>query len=261
MGDRPSDEAGEKRMSGQPKVTVVPNYTAMSRRAAELVAETVNQTPGAAIAVPTGSTPLGMFDELIGMIKNKEVDLSETQIFCLDEYLGVTREDPNSLTGWLWKAFLGPACIPSRHVHAIDTTDPDPAAASARYEQALIALGGLELAVLGLGPNGHIAYNEPGSAADTRTRAVDLTPQSIAQASAYWENTVPIPSRAMTIGVGTLLDARRIALIVSGADKADMLRRALDEPMSADVPASWLRLAGDRYEVIADEASLSKRTG
>jgi glucosamine-6-phosphate deaminase len=248
-------------MSGQPKVTVVPSYAAMSRRAAELVAETVGRTPGAAIAVPTGSTPLGMFDELVSMVKSNELDLSETQIFCLDEYLGVSREDPNSLTGWLWKAFLGPAGIPSRHVHAIDTTDPDPDAAAARYEQALIALGGLELAVLGLGPNGHIAYNEPGSAADTRTRVVDLTPQSIAQASAYWENTVPIPSKAMTIGVGTLLDSRHIALIVSGADKAGMVKRALDDPMSAEVPASWLRLAADRFEVIADEAALSKRAG
>jgi glucosamine-6-phosphate deaminase len=246
-------------MAGEPRVTAVPDYAAMSRRAAEIVAETVRQAPGAAIAVPTGSTPLGMFDELVSMVKSHEIDLSETHIFCLDEYLGVTKEDPNSLTGWLWKAFLGPAGIPARHVHAIDTTEPDPEAAAARYEQSLIALGGLELAVLGLGPNGHIAYNEPGSLADSRTRVVDLTPQSIAQASAYWENTMPIPSRAMTIGVGTLLDARRIALIVSGSDKAGMLHRALDEPMSAEVPASWLRLAGDRLEVIADEAALSKR--
>jgi glucosamine-6-phosphate deaminase len=258
MRNRSNREAREKRMPGQPRITVVPDYAAMSRRAAEIVAETVMQAPGAAIAVPTGSTPLGMFDELVSMVKNNRIDLAQTHIFCLDEYIGVTREDPNSLTGWLWKAFLGPAGIPNRHVHAIDTTDPDPEAAAARYEQALIALGGLELAVLGLGPNGHIAYNEPGSLADSRSRVVDLTPQSIAQASAYWENTVPIPRRAMTIGVGTLLDARRIALIVSGADKAGMLHRALDKPMSAEVPASWLRLAGERLEVIADEPAMSK---
>jgi glucosamine-6-phosphate deaminase len=248
---------GETRV-GEPKVTVVADYAAMSRRAAEIVAETVTNEPGAAISVPTGSTPLGMFDELIGFVRNGEIDLSQTHIFCLDEYLGVTAEDPNSLTGWLWKAFLGPAGIPPRHVHALDTTDPDPESAAARYEQELIALGGLELAVLGLGPNGHIAYNEPGSAADTRTRVVDLTPQSIEQASAYWENTVPIPSRAMTIGVGTMLDARRIALIVSGKEKAGMLRKTLEEPMSPDVPASWLRLASDRLEVVADEAAMAR---
>jgi glucosamine-6-phosphate deaminase len=245
-------------MTGEPKVTVVADYGAMSRRAAEIVAETVTREPGAAIAVPTGSTPLGMFDELIGMVRNQEIDFSQTHIFCLDEYLGVTSEDPNSLTGWLWKAFLGPAGIPPRHVHAIDTTDSDPESAAARYEQELISLGGLALAVLGLGPNGHIAYNEPGSGADTRTRVVDLTPQSIAQASAYWENTVPIPSQAMTIGVGTLLAARRLALIVSGSEKAEMLRRTLREPMSSEVPASWLRLAADRLEVVVDEAAMGK---
>src|SRR5215216_1895723 len=157
-------------MTSAPKVSIVADYGAMSRRAAEIVAEAVTQEPGAAISLPTGSTPLGMFDELIGMDRNGEIDLSQVHIFCLDEYLGVTAEDPNSLTGWLWKAFLGPAGIPTRHVHALDTTDPDPESAAARYEQELIALGGLELAVLGLGPNGHIAFNEPGSTADSRTR-------------------------------------------------------------------------------------------
>jgi glucosamine-6-phosphate deaminase len=245
-------------MASEPKVTIVADYSAMSRRAAEIVAETVTQEPGVAISLPTGSTPLGMFDELIGMARNGELDLSQVHIFCLDEYLGVTAEDPNSLTGWLWKAFLGPAGIPPRHVHALDTTDPDPESAAARFEQELIALGGLELAVLGLGPNGHIAFNEPGSAADTRTRVVDLTPQSIEQSAAYWENTVPVPSQAMTIGVGTLLDARKLALIVSGNEKARMLRKTLSEPMSSEVPASWLRLAADRLEVVADEAAMGK---
>jgi glucosamine-6-phosphate deaminase len=245
-------------MTSAPKVSIVADYVAMSRRAAEIVAAAVTQEPGAAISLPTGSTPLGMFDELIGMARNGEIDLSQVHIFCLDEYLGVTAEDPNSLTGWLWKAFLGPAGIPTRHVHALDTTDPDPQSAAARYEQELIALGGLELAVLGLGPNGHIAFNEPGSAADSRTRVVDLTPQSIEQSSAYWENTVPVPSQAMTIGVGTLLDARKLALIVSGKEKAGMLRKTLEEPMSSDVPASWLRLAADRLEVVADEAAMGK---
>jgi glucosamine-6-phosphate deaminase len=246
-------------MTSAPKVSIVADYGAMSRRAAEIVAEAVTQEPGAAISLPTGSTPLGMFDELIGMARNGEIDLSQVHIFCLDEYLGVTAEDPNSLTGWLWKAFLGPAGIPTRHVHALDTTDPDPESAAARYEQELIALGGLELAVLGLGPNGHIAFNEPGSAADSRTRVVDLTPQSIEQSSAYWENTVPVPSQAMTIGVGTLLDARKLALIVSGKEKSGMLRKTLEEPMTSDVPASWLRLAADRLEVVADEAAMGMK--
>ena len=239
-------------------VTVVPDEGALARRAADIVAETVGWTPAAAIAVPTGSTPLGMFAELVERVGRREVDLSAVHVFCLDEYLGVRPEDPNSLTGWLRRSFLEPAGIDPARVRALPALDPDPAAGAARYEAELAARGGLELAVLGLGPNGHVAYNEPGATADSRTRVVDLTPESIAQASAYWEPGVPTPSRALTIGIGTLLEARRLVLIVSGGAKAEMLRRALQEPMSAAVPASWLRLAGERLEVIADEAAASR---
>jgi glucosamine-6-phosphate deaminase len=148
-----------------------------------------------------------------------------------------------------------PAGIDPTRVHVIRADDLDPAAAARRYEAELTALGGLDLAVLGLGPNGHIAYNEPGSAADSRTRDLVLTPDSRTQAATYWEGDVAVPKRAVTIGVGTLLEARRLLLIVSGQRKAQMLRRALREPMTADVPASWLRLAGDRLMTIADEAA------
>ena len=238
-------------------LTVVPDEAAMSRLAADAVTETAGRAPEAAVAVPTGSTPLGMYGALVERVRRGELDLSRLHVYCLDDYLGVTPDDPNSLTGWLRRAFLEPAGIDPARVHAVPANDPEPEQAAARYEAELAARGGLELAVLGLGPNGHVAYNEPGSAADSRTRVVDLTPESIAQASAYWEGTQPIPRRAMTVGVGTLLEARRIVLIVSGEGKAEMLRRALQEPMSATVPASWLRHAGRRLEVIADEAAAS----
>ena len=104
-------------------------------------------------------------------------------VFCLDEYLGVTPDEPNSLTGWLQREFLVPARIDPARVYEMPAADPDPVAAAARYEAVLAARGGFDLAVLGLGPNGHIAYNEPGSAADSRTRVIALSPESIAQAS------------------------------------------------------------------------------
>ena len=239
-------------------LTVVPDEAALGRLTADVVAGTVARAPEAAIAVPTGSTPLGMFAELVARVRRDELDLSRVHVFCLDEYLGVRPEDPNSLTGWLERSFLTPAGVDPTRVHALPATDPDPVAAAARYEAELAARGGLELAVLGLGPNGHVAYNVPGSAADSRTRVLALTPESIAQASAYWAGALPIPSRAMTVGVGTLLEARRIVLIVAGEAKAEMLRRTLREPMTADVPASWLRLAGSRLAVIADAAAASR---
>jgi len=233
-------------------LTTVADAAAAGRRAADAVAETVERRPAAAIAVPTGSTPLPMFGELVARVRRGELDLSRVELFCLDEYLGVGPDDPNSLTGWLHRELLGPAGIDPARVHAVPATDPDPEAAAARFEAELAAAGGLELAVLGLGPNGHVAYNEPGSAADSRTRVVELTPGSIAQASAYWAGAVPIPNRAFTVGVGTLLEARRLVLLVTGEAKTGVLRRALRDPMGPDLPASWLRLAGARLEVIAD---------
>jgi glucosamine-6-phosphate deaminase len=241
-------------MAGEPKLVVVADTAAVGRAAADVVAATVGRAPEAAIAVPTGSTPLPMFEELIDRVRRGDLDLSRIQLFCLDEYVGVAPSEPNSLTGWLARVFLNPAGIPPEHVHTLPSTDPDLDGAPLRYEQALAAHGGLELAVLGLGGNGHIAYNEPGSPADSRTRVLTLTPESVAQAAGYFEGRT-VPTQAMTVGVGTLLEAREIVLIVTGAAKAGVLRRTLDEPMTAEVPASWLRLAGDRVTVIADEAA------
>jgi glucosamine-6-phosphate deaminase len=236
-------------------LTIVPDVAAMSAAGADAIAETLRLKPDAVISVPTGSTPLPMFDVLAARAARGEVDFSRVEVFCLDEYVGVGVGDPNSLTAWLWNAFLDRVGVAADRVHALPSSADDPDAAAAEFERALAAKGGLDLAMLGLGPNGHVAYNEPGSAADSRTRTLSLTPESLAQASAYWEGTLPIPKRAMTMGVGTLLEARRIVLLVSGEAKADILRRTLEEPMSADVPASWLRLAGPRLQVITDEAA------
>ncbi len=240
------------------KLTVVPDAAAMSETAADIVAATVAAKRDALISVPTGSTPLAMFDLLAERAARGAIDLCQIEVFCLDEYVGVSADDPNSLTGWLQSALIDRAGIPPHHVHALPATAGDIAAAARRYERELAELGGLDLAILGLGPNGHIAYNEPGSAADSRTRVVKLTPGSITQAAAYWQGTVDIPDTAVTIGVGTLLEASQIVLLVSGEAKADMLHRTLEEPMSAEVPASWLRKAGSRLHVIADEAAASK---
>lgn len=234
---------------------------AASEAAADVVATTVQRKSNPAISLPTGSTPLGMFDILSARVARSEIDFSDVDIFCLDEYVGVSLDDPTSLTRWLWDALLHRIGVKPEQVHALPSTAFDLSAAATAYDEAITARGGLDLAVLGLGPNGHIGYNEPGSEADSRTRVISLTPESVSQASSYWEGAVSIPDKAMTIGVGTLLESKRIVLLVTGGAKAEILRRALEEPMGADVPASWLRLAGSRLQVIADEeaaSSLSK---
>ncbi len=236
-------------------LTVVHDARAASKSAADIVSTTLLSKPDAAIAFPTGTTPLGMFDVLSARAARGETDFSGVTIFCLDEYVGVTVQDPNSLIRWLSEALLNRIGIKPDQLHPLPVTAADLVASAAEFDGAVSARGGLDLAILGLGPNGHIGYNEPGSSADSRTRLITLTAESRNQASAYWEGSLAIPDQAMTMGVGTLLESKQIVLLVTGEAKADMLRRTLQEPMSAEVPASWLRIAGPRLTVIADEAA------
>lgn len=231
---------------------VVETYEELSDLAADMVQTVVSHHPRGAITVPTGQTPVGMYAELVRRVRAGAIDMSHTQIFCLDDYLGKSRDDAASLTRWLWDEFLEPAGIPGSNVHMIPATAVDPAVAAVRYETEIAQAGGLDLAVVGLGPNGHVAFNEPGSAPDSRTRVVDLTEESMEQSADYWEGDELIPSQAITMGLGTILEARKIVLIVSGASKADIVRRSLNDEPSLDVPGSWLRNAGNRLHVILD---------
>lgn len=234
---------------------IVPAADDLARAAADIVTESVRLKPDAVIALPTGSTPLGMFTVLVTRIHAGEANFTRTRFFCLDEYLGVSKDDPNSLTGWLFREFFTPAGIDPSQVETIPSEPDDPVAAAHAYEETIRAAGGLDLAVLGIGPNGHVAFNEPGSAGDSRTRVLDLTAESRAQAAAYWEGSFPAPTQAMTIGVGTLLDAHRLVLLASGASKAAILREAVRGPITPEVPASFLRLQPGKLTVIADQAA------
>lgn len=238
-------------------ITIVADYDAMSLRAADIVTETLTRKPDCALCLPTGNTPLGMFKILIERITSSDLDVSRAQFFLLDEYVGIDDDDPESLTRWLKEAFLTPAGIPEAHIHELPTKAADLAEAARRYEEHLATHGGFELAVLGLGGNGHIAYNEPGSSADSRTRVLTLTEESIEQARGYFEGRT-VPTQAISAGVATLLEARKIVLLVSGENKAEIVRAALYGPQTSAVPASFLQRAGNRVEAIVDQAAASR---
>ena len=238
------------------KITIVADYDAMSLRAADIVTETLTRKPECALCLPTGNTPLGMFKILIERIKSGDLDVSKAQFFLLDEYVGIDDDDPESLTRWLKSEFLTPAGVPEEHIHELPTMANDLAEAARQYEAHLASHGGFELAVLGLGGNGHIAYNEPGSPGDSRTRVLTLTEESIEQARGYFEGRT-VPTQAISAGVATLLEARKIVLLVSGDSKAEIVRDALHGPQTSDVPASFLQLAGDRVEAVVDQAAAS----
>lgn len=244
-------------MPGKPKISIVDDYDAMSILAADRVAEVITAYPDAAITVPTGSTPAGMYAELVRRIQSGELDASRARIFCLDDYLGQTPEDEASLTKLLLREFLEPAGIPMENVHFIPTVSDEPHAAVVQYEADIAAAGGLKLAVIGLGPNGHVAFNEPGSGPDTRTRVVDLTRESREQNAAYYEGA-EIPEQAITMGIGTILGAERIVMIVSGEGKAGIVGEMVKGPMTNDLPGSWIGQAGERAELIVDRAAAAE---
>lgn len=244
-------------MNSTPIMTIVDDYDAMSKLAADRVADLITAFPDAAITVPTGSTPVGMYKELVQRINSGELDASRVQIFCLDDYVGQTPEDEASLTKLLIREFLEPANIPQENIHFIPTMGEDMNAAAAQYEQEIAAAGGLKLAVIGLGPNGHVAFNEPGSGPGTRTRVVELTRESRDQNSAYYDGAT-IPEQAISMGIGTILDAEQIVMIVSGESKADVVSQMVNGPMTDELPGSWIGKAGDRAEVILDQAAARK---
>lgn len=238
-------------------ITITPDIETMSELAADAVLDTVRGRPDAAITLPTGATPLLLFEILARRYADGEADFSGVRFFSLDDYLGLAGREPNSLTAWLRKALLDRINLAPENTWLAPAGAEDPEAAAAAYDRAISEHGGFDLAMVGIGANGHVAFNEPGSTADSRTRVVDLTSETVTQASDYWNDTMSIPTRALTVGIANVLESKRIILLASGNSKALALHRALEEPVTSEVPASFLRLAESRLEVLADADAAS----
>ena len=232
----------------------------MSVKAAEAIIAVVRARPASVLVLPTGETPRQLFGELIAARRSGAADFSRVQFVALDEYAGIKRDDPRGLTPWLWRELLEPLGIQPKQVHAFD---PDPARAVAtitRIETTIVEIGGIDLAVLGLGMNGHLGFNEPGSALDGRTHVVALAPSSIAAGVAAWGTEANVPRSAITLGLGTIREARRLLLIVSGRRKAAILAKVLTGPIGPTVPATMIREHPDAT-VIADREALTDYRG
>jgi glucosamine-6-phosphate deaminase len=236
------------------RLIAVQDYDALSRLGADLVVETVAQKPDATLVLATGKTPMGMYAELVRRRETGVLDTSRVRIFQLDSYFGIGENDDRSLFQWMQRSVLDPLEIPSDHVVSLPSNALDPAKVCEEYEQAVRAAGGIDLSVLGLGPNGHLGFNEPPIEPDASTRLVDLTTESIASNARYWGGPDRVPRRALTAGMNVLLDARATLLLVSGEHKRTILGRTMDGTPSPQVPASYLHLA-ENVTVIADRAA------
>ncbi len=241
-----------KRLSVTSGLRIVKDYDRLSHLTANLVAAIIRDTPTAVVGLPTGRTPLGFYKRL-GALRRRGLDTSRLTAVCLDEYLGVSPDDPISLFGWLRRVALEPLGIPAARTLRLPSDAADPQAACGRFNRLLDRHGGFDLVVLGLGWNGHVAFNEPGSPRSASTRIVALQPGTMERNLAYWRGRRSLPGYGMTVGLRSILRARRILLLVSGARKAQILAATMCGPITSAIPASQLRLG--RLTVIADQAA------
>lgn len=236
------------------ELRVAADHDHLSRLAADLIAGVIASRLDAAVVVATGNTPMGAYAELTRRREHGALDASRLRVFQLDEYQGIPADDRRSLRGWTVRSFLRPLGVPERNFVRLPGDAPDPADACREYAAAVRAAGGYDLAVLGLGPNGHLGFNEPPSDARAPTRVVDLTEESLESNAAYWGGRDQVPRRALTAGMDLLLAARQTLLMVSGEHKREILARTVRGPATPDVPSSILQRAA-KVVVLADRAA------
>ena len=208
---------------------------------AALVAGWLAEVPHAKLLAAMGTSALGLYARLAELGATGRADLSRLRLVQLDEYVGVADDDRRCLFGWLLRDVATRLRVEPERVLRLSGDAPDPAAEAARHDEAIESAGGIDVSVLGLGPNGHLGFNEPPSGPSAPSRVVELTEASLRSNARYWGSASAVPRRAITVGMDRLLAARRTVLVVKGAAKRDILGRLVTEPVGDDLPASHLR--------------------
>jgi glucosamine-6-phosphate deaminase len=207
------------------KIIVVENFDEMSRKGADWLVDIVHSKPNASVVFAMGNSPMGMYAELTKSKEAGEVDFSHIKAFQLDGYLGITRDDPRSLEGWLRRSVVEPLELREDQLVVLNENASDPAADCAEYERQVEEVGGYDATILGLGPNGHLGFNEPPSSSDSLTRVVTLTEKSLISNANYWGGIDLVPRQSVTAGMKALLASKQILLLVSGKHKQEILRQ------------------------------------
>jgi glucosamine-6-phosphate deaminase len=221
---------------------VVDDAEAMGRLAADLVAKQMARTSPFVLGLPTGSTPIPFYRELVRRHKEGLLDFSGVITFNLDEYGGLAPDDPHSFTAYMHTHLFDHVNIRPENVHVPNGAAADLDGEAERYEAAIDAAGGIDCLVLGIGQNGHIGFNEPGSSLGSLTRTKYLRGETRKAAAAAFGGEEHVPREVITMGCGTILKAHRILLLAGGAKKAEIVKRALEGPVTTMVPASILQL-------------------
>ena len=232
------------------------DYQDMSRKAANIISAQIIMKPDCVLGLATGSTPVGTYRQLIEWYEKGDLDFSRVSTVNLDEYRGLTHIDPQSYYYFMQENLFDHVNIDKAATHVPDGTNPDAADACAKHEQIIKSLGGIDLQLLGMGNNGHIGFNEPGAAFEKETHLVDLAESTIRANARFFTSIDEVPKQAYTMGIRTIMQAKKILVVVSGEGKADIVSRAFFGPVTPEVPASILQMHPD-VTVVCDEAALS----
>ena len=242
----------EKRM----KVIKAKDYNDMSRKAANIISAQVIMKPNAVLGLATGGTPVGTYKQLIEWYNKGDIDFSEVTTINLDEYRGLPRTHDQSYWYFMHENFFNYVNVPESHINVPDGADEDSERACKNYDEIIHKAGGIDLQLLGIGVDGHIGFNEPGNAFELETHLVDLTEQTIKSNMRFFGDEALVPKQAYTMGIKTIMQARKVLMVVNGKDKAKIVRDAFNGPVTPEVQASILQMHPD-FTLVGDEAALS----
>lgn len=241
-------------------VIVKDNYDEMSKEAAKIIADRLRKKPNLVLGLATGSTPLGLYQELIRMHIEEGLDFSKVTTFNLDEYVGLPPTHKQSYHYFMEQNFFKAVNIDPRFIHVPHGMAKDIDAFCRWYEERMEEFGGIDIQVLGIGANGHIAFNEPGSSLGSRTRIKTLTNTTRDDNARFFDNEEEVPKYAITMGVGTIMDAKELLLVANKKSKAGAVKAACEGPVSAMCPASIIQMHRHAF-VVTDKDAASELTG
>ena len=239
------------------KIYKAKDYKDMSRKAANIISAQVIMKPNCVLGLATGSTPIGTYDQLVEWYNKGDLDFSEVTTVNLDEYKGLPRTNDQSYYYFMHQHLFDRVNIYPERTNVPNGMEPDAEKECGRYEELIRSLGGVDLQLLGLGHNGHIGFNEPGEAFEKETHCVDLTESTIEANKRFFASADDVPKQAYTMGIKTIMQAKKILIVVNGENKADIVERAFFGPVTPEVPASILQLHND-VTLVGDEAALAK---
>ena len=237
------------------KVIRAKDYDQMSRKAANIISAQVIMKPNAVLGLATGSTPIGTYQQLIEWYQKGDVDFSQVTTINLDEYRGLSKQHPQSYWYFMHENFFDFVNVPEENINVPDGANPDSTAACKAYDEVIRKAGGIDLQLLGIGVDGHIGFNEPGNAFELETHCVDLTETTIKSNQRFFEGEEQVPKQAYTIGIKTIMQARKVLMVVNGTEKAGIVKEAFFGPVTPKVQASILQMHPD-FTLVGDEAAL-----